>query len=321
MGEFNLIRTWFSRLTEGRAESLGLLDDAAVLDIPAGKQLVISSDTMNAGTHFLSDADPADIARKSLGAALSDLAAMAADPFCYQLSIAFPEPPVEPWIEGFVEALQAENKRYNIFCSGGDTTSIAGPALSISLSVMGLVPGGQALTRAGAKPGDALVLTGPVGDAWVGLQVLREVIAVRDAAPFIKAYNRPQPRFAAVNAMRKYARAAIDISDGLVADLGHICTASKCGAIVEMALAPYSHEAHEVIDTGLADAQMLLTGGDDYELLLACAPQDLEALLEGLKSAGLNPAVIGRFDDGRGVRVLDAQGAEIHLERSGWRHF
>jgi thiamine-monophosphate kinase len=307
MNEFALIEKYFAPLSHD-----GLQDDAAVLSIPAGYELVVSSDTLNAGTHFLEEASPADIAYKALRSNLSDLAATGADPLSYQLNIAFPRKPDEEWLQKFAKALAEDQNTFGIFCSGGDTTSIKGP-LSISITVLGLVPEGKAVKRDGAKEGDILILTGPVGDAWVGLQILQGKLKTEDDAHFIHAYYKPQPRLDLNEVVRRHAHAAIDISDGLVAEIEHICKASNLTVELQISKISFSPEAMKLLHTQKIKPEDLLTGGDDYQLLLAVSP---EAALH------FPYAPIGRFLAGPAkVNVFDAQNRPLTLSHKGWAHF
>lgn len=305
MNEFDIIGRYFAPLSLD-----GLINDAAVLDIPSGHQLVVSSDTLNAGTHFLKDANPADIAHKALRVNLSDLAAMGATPLAYQLNIAYPEKPAKAWLQAFTGALAEDQQKFGIVCSGGDTTRIQG-ALSISITVMGTVEAGQALIRTGAQPGDVIVLTGPIGDAWIGLKMLQEVIQVPDddQAYFIDRYHRPAPVFIKNT---KHIQAAIDISDGFLADLMHICEGSGVTAHVDARCIPFSDQALRLLDGGTVTLENLLTGGDDYQLILA-VPED---------KAAQYGTIVGRFSQGEPcVHVLDRQGEKVDLKHTGWSHF
>lgn len=311
MNEFDIISKYFAPLSRD-----GLKDDAATLRIPPGHELIVTSDTSNAGTHFMADSSPGDIARKALRRNLSDLAAMGAQPLCYQLNIAFPQKPQESWLAAFTGALREDQEEFGILCSGGDTTSINGP-LSVSITALGLVPVGRGVHRQGAKPGDHVILTGPVGDALIGLRVLQGKIKTGDDDYFIKACYRPVPRTGVAEIVRDHASAAIDISDGLAADLGHVCAASGCGAKIAIAPGIFSEKSREV---PVAPAD-LLTGGDDYELLLAAPPEKAASLLAGLAGAGLKSLKIGEFTAGSGVHVCDAQGFPVPLDITGWTHF
>jgi thiamine-monophosphate kinase len=304
MHEFDMIEQYFAPLGKD-----GFKDDAAVLQIPARHELVVTSDTLNEGTHFWIGEEPAFIAHKALRVNLSDLAAMGADPFCYQLNIAYPKKPSEDWLRKFTGALAADQKEFGIFCSGGDTTSING-SLSISITALGLAPTGSAVKRSGAQAGDAVVVTGSIGDAFIGLEILRGNLKSENPAPFLNAYKKPYPATKIAVHLRAHAHAAADISDGLLADLGHICAASCLSAVIELDKIPFSCEAFD-----LATPEQLLTGGDDYRLVLAMAPEDLPKLV-------FPHFVIGHFAAGEGgVKVLDKNGKSLSFSASGWQHF
>jgi thiamine-monophosphate kinase len=313
MNEFELIQKYFQPLTEGRD---ALMDDAAVIQIPGGRELVVTSDTSNAGTHFMEDAAPGDIATKALRRNLSDLAAMGAKPFAYQLNLSFPQKPEEAWLKGFSEALQKDHKLFGVYCSGGDTSSIKG-ALSVAITAFGLVPAGQAIHRKGAKAGDHIIVTGTIGNAVTGLHVLQKKISTETDEAFIKTYYRPMPRTAHADTLRKYASAAIDISDGLAADLGHICQASGVGAKIILAPGLLSPAA---LKAGMKPED-LIAGGDDYELVLAVPPTKSNALMKDLTTQGLKPLKIGEFVGMPGLVVHDEKGAPMALKNLGWRHF
>lgn len=306
MTEFEMIAKYFAPLTMGR---VALDDDAAVLKIPDGQELVVSSDTLNAGVHFFGNSAAGDIARKALRVNLSDMAAMGAKPFCYQLNIAFPSKPDAEWLTEFCASLQDDQQRFHVFCSGGDTTSIQG-GLSISITMMGLVDQGRAWRRGGAQAGDRLVLSGHVGDAWIGLEVLRGHLKTADDDYFVRAYYEPVPQFG-IQAYGDCVRAAIDVSDGMIADLGHICSSSGVGARVDFSAILFSAQAQALIDAGQVDAMQLLNGGDDYQLLLAVAS---DAVIDGVQ-------VIGEFVAGAGVVVVDGNGQDIPVRHTGWSHF
>lgn len=306
MNEFDVIAKYFLPLTQGRAEAGSLRDDAAVLDVPEGCELVVTSDTLNAGTHFPVEAAPDDIAHKALRVNLSDLAAMGARPYAYQLNIAFPERPREDWLAAFTAALLKDQAEFGIFCSGGDTTSIKGP-LSISVTAMGLADRGKVWKRSGAESGDVLVLTGPPGDAWIGLQILQGKMRTEDDEYFTRRYYRPSPRFVAGP-----VHGAIDISDGLVADLRHICHASGLAAHIAFEKILFSPQAEKLLAAGQVTPEQLLTGGDDYELLLACAPE---------YAGDLPGHVIGRFETGAPDVCITKAGVKLDFQSSGWTHF
>lgn len=304
MNEFSIIAQYFAPL--GRD---GFKDDAAVIGVPPGRELVVTSDTLNEGTHFWPGEAPEFIAHKALRVNLSDLAAMGADPLCYQLNIAYPRRPSAEWLAAFTAALAADQAEFGIYCSGGDTTSINGP-LSISITAIGTVLEGQAVRRSGAKAGDAVVLSGPVGAAWLGLEILRGHIAPDDPALFLDAYRRPVPQTRIAPSVRRFAGAAADVSDGLIADLGHICSASGVRAVIRAADIPLPNGAGV-----LAPLEKLLSGGDDYQLVMAVAPERLSQL-------DFPHFVIGRFEAGEpGVHVVDEQRRALPFASAGWQHF
>ncbi len=281
MNEFDLIKTYFQPLSD-----IAFNDDAAVLSVPEGRELVVTSDTLNEGVHFRADDGPEFIAKKSLRANLSDLAAMGAKPFYYQLNLALPEGVTPQWLAAFASALKEDQEEFGIKLSGGDTTR--GP-LSVSITAMGLVREGRAVRRGGARAGDVILLSGPVGEA-----VARDYHYI------------PRPRTDLIEIMQEYAHGAADISDGLVADLGHIAAVSGLKACVELAKIPLFK------DTALS-AQELLSGGEDYELLIAAAPSDAPQFP--------GCTVIGTFEAGQGVEVLDESGKALSFAKTGWQHF
>ncbi len=320
MHEFEMIRDYFRPLTMERAEAGGLLDDAAILNVPAGFDLVMSSDTLNGGVHFLENEDPAHIAHKCLRVNLSDMAAMGAKPYCYQLNLAFSNMPDPAWAKAFSDALMADNKEFGVFCSGGDTTVVEGPLL-VSMTVTGLVPKGKAVKRFGAQPGDLAVVTGNVGDAAIGVKVLLGLLELDDPAPFLEACHKPMPRTPISEIIHTYAHAGIDVSDGLIADLSHVCDVSSVAACLELDKIPFSDAARAVVESGNATPQELLTGGDDYEILMAIPPADVDAFISESKQRGVNASVIGGFQTGDGVQVVDADGQALEFDRKGWTHF
>lgn len=322
MNEFEMIERYFLPLTRGHAGAGGLRDDAAVLDIPDGHELVVTSDTLNENIHFLAGELPENIARKALRVNLSDLAAMGAMPLCYQLNIAFPQKPDEAWLSAFSKALQEDNKAYDVFCSGGDTTSIKGGYLSISITAMGLVPKGSAVRRVGAKDGDYIVLTGGVGDAYLGLKVLQEGLDAQGFAYAVFRYQVPCPRLNIEGIVRQYAHAAVDISDGLLADCMHIAKASGLGVEIDLDELLFSEDVQRALDKKIIKLEDVLKGGDDYELILAVSPEDLSKLVFELQKNDLNPLVIGVFiESSLNLSLLNTRTLCIGDEYLGWKHF
>ena len=320
MNEFEMIREYFLPLTLGRAEAADLEDDAAVLNVPDGFDLVISSDTLNAGVHFLKTEAPENVAHKALRVNLSDIAAMGAKPYSYQMNVAFQNAPDIEWVKRFSGALLEDSKEFDVFCSGGDTTVTEGPML-ISITITGLVPKGGAVHRTGARTGDLAVVTGNIGDAAIGVKVLLDALHIDNAQSFLDAAHRPVPRVAISDEIREYAQAAIDISDGLIADFCHICGASELGLRLNLADVPLSAGARALIENGTVDYEQLVTGGEDYEIAMAVAPEDFEAFQAKASAKGIELSVVGVFEEGNDLLVFDADGKEVHFKRPGWTHF
>lgn len=305
--EFGLIARHFRPLAG--PGGLGLLDDAALLDPPPGRQLVLTADAMVAGVHFLPD-DPADsVGQKLLRVNLSDLAAMGAVPLTYLLTVSAPRTTRDDWFAGFAAGLAEDQARFGITLSGGDTTSTPGP-ITLTLTAIGHVVPGHALRRAGAQAGDEVWVTGTIGDGALGLLALQGRVADPDGW-LAGRYRRPEPRLGI--ALHGIVSACMDVSDGLVQDLGHLCRAAGLGAVIAAATVPRSPAAMALGDAFLPTC---LTGGDDYELLMAVPPGRAAQLPVECRMTR-----IGTFVPGKGVRVLDADGADMALDRPGWSHF
>jgi thiamine-monophosphate kinase len=312
-GEFALIARHFKPLAG--PGGLGLTDDAAVIAPPPGRELVLTADAMVAGVHFLPEDSPADIARKLLRTNLSDLAAMGAAPLGYLLTVSVPRGTPDAWFAGFAAGLAGDQADFGITLLGGDTTSTPGP-IGLSLTALGTVAPGEAIRRSGARPGDGLYVTGTIGDGALGLLAAQGTLP--DPTGWLSdRYRLPRPRLGI--ARYGIVSAALDISDGLVQDVAHLCRASGCDAEIVAADVPRSDAARAAGDEFLP---LCLTGGDDYELALA-VPQDAETRFVAHASAlGVAVALIGRFVAGEGtVRVLAADGSDMPLARGGWSHF
>ena len=311
--EFDLIARIRARAGTRGDVVLGIGDDAALLAIPPGTELVVTADTLNAGVHFFPDVAPADLGWKALAVNLSDLAAMGARPAWCTLSLSLPQ--ADPaWIEGFLDGFCDLAARHGIALVGGDTTR--GP-LSVSITAMGHVEAGHALRRDGARVGDEIWVTGTPGDAAAALQSLLSGAAVDRA---LRArLDRPTPRVEAGRGLLGVASACVDISDGLLADLGHLCRRSGVGAQVQLEQLPVSR--------ALAGFRPQLRwawqagGGDDYELCFTAAPQRADEVQAALDFAGVPGARIGRIVAGQGVQALDAAGAPWQAPRVGYDHF
>jgi thiamine-monophosphate kinase len=312
-GEFALIARHFRPLAGPGA--LGLGDDAAVFAPPAGRELVATVDAMVGGVHFLPD-DPADlVGRKLLRCNLSDLAAMGATPLGYLMTVSAPRDTPDAWFAGFAAGLALDQAEFGITLLGGDTTSTTGP-VCLSLTALGTVAPGTALRRNGARPGDGVWVTGTIGDGALGLLAARGEIA--DESGFLAGrYRLPRPRLALGSRLHGIAHAAMDVSDGLVQDLGHLCRAGTLAAEINAAAVPLSPQARAA-----NRLERCLTGGDDYELLLAVPPEQEPALREAARAADIPVTLVGRFRNGTpGVTVRGIDGAEMHLEQGGWSHF
>ncbi|KQX97123.1 thiamine-monophosphate kinase [Rhodanobacter sp. Root480] len=300
---------------------LGIGDDAAVLAVPAGQELVVAIDTMVEGTHFLPGTAPADLGWKALAVNLSDLAAMGATPAWALLALTLPKADAA-FVDGFAEGFAQLAQPHRLALVGGDTT---GGPLCISVAVHGFVPPGQALTRAGAQVGDEVLVTGTLGDALAGLYALREpphdnVHQATLRQSLIERLTRPEPRVAAGIALRGLASACVDISDGLLADLGHICSASGVGAELEAAQLPRSPALRELHGED-ESIQLALSGGDNYELCFTVPPQRLAAALAALAETGCPVTRIGRIVEGHDVRVRAVDGSPLTVTMKGWEHF
>jgi thiamine-monophosphate kinase len=291
--------------------ALDLLDDAALLTPPADTELVLAADAMVAGVHFLPDDPPGTIGRKLLRVNLSDLAAMGADPLGYLMTVALPRGTPDEWVAGFAAGLLEDQREFGLSVLGGDTVSTPGP-LTLSLTILGTVARGQALRRAGAGPGDDIWVSGRIGDGYLGLRAARGEIA-DPGGVLARRYRLPDPRLALGRALRGVARAAMDVSDGLLQDLSHLCRAGGCAAVVEAARVPVSDAATPRV--------ALLTGGDDYELLFAASTGD-RARVEAAAAAARTPVMrIGRFTPGAPhVTLLDEAGQDITPATLGWSH-
>ncbi len=320
--EFDLIELIRQRTAQPRDDvRLGIGDDAAVLAVPADQDLVVAIDTLVEGVHFPRGTAAADIGWKALAVNLSDLAAMGASPAWALLSLTLPQAD-SAFVEGFVEGFVQLAQPHRLALVGGDTTR--GP-LTVSVAVHGFVSPGKALTRSGARVGDVVLVTGTLGDAAAGLHALQfpprgEAAHTHLREQLIERLNRPTPRLAAGIALRDQAHACVDISDGLLADLGHICTASGVGAEIDAALLPRSSALLDLHDDTRA-LQFALSGGDDYELCF-CVPANLAARVQAdLSRLGGGATRIGRIVAGAGVRVRGQDGAWLECGSDGWEHF
>lgn len=318
-GEFDLIARLLAPLTGGDDRALGLLDDAAVIPQRSGIDTVISTDTLVAGVHFLM-IEPADvIARRLLRVNLSDIAAMGAEPFAYFLNLSLPADIGDDWLETFVAGLQTDQQAFGLNLLGGDTTRTPGP-LTLSVTIFGEAPAGHVVRRSTARSGDLVFVSGTIGDAGLGLPRLRDGAGTGD--PLVKRYQLPDPRVSLGMSLRDIASAMADVSDGLLADLGHICAASAVGATIELAAVPVSDAARSAIGDDENNNLGLLTSGDDYELVFTVPPERSDAARKAADAAGTSIRAIGRLEGGDGgVTVRSVDGRNITPEKTGYRHF
>jgi thiamine-monophosphate kinase len=319
MGEFELIRRYFVRdaVAPGAGVALGIGDDCAVLTPTPGWQWLVSADMLVEGRHFLSTVAPERLGHKALAVNLSDLAACGATPRAFFLSMALPRADAA-WLEGFARGLFALADAHGIHLAGGDTT--AGP-LNLSLTVMGEAPVGQALLRSGARAGDQVWVSGCLGDARLALEVFRGHLSLpgEQFQQVRQAMECPQPRVALGQALRGVASAAVDVSDGLLGDLGHVLARSGVGASLELAALPRS--AVLAAQPEALQQLCLLAGGDDYELVFTAPPEAHAAVLAAAQASATPVHCIGRIEAQPGLRVLDAQGREQPLALQSFDHF
>ncbi|MDE1886398.1 MAG: thiamine-phosphate kinase, partial [Xanthomonadaceae bacterium] len=288
--------------------------EAALLAVPAGTLLAVSTETLVAGVHFMQDTTARDIGWKSLAVNLSDLAVMGAEPAWATLALTLPVADAR-WVEEFAEGFAALATQHRVALVGGDTTQ--GP-LSITVMVHGLLPERLALTRSGARVGDGVYVTGTLGDAAAGLHQMQS--QSRGDSRLLERLHRPTPRVAQGLLLRGHATACIDISDGLAADLDHVCAASSVSAEIDADALPASPALLAACAAGTRRA-FQLAGGDDYELCFTASDAGSGDLLDALARSGCAATRIGRIGTGGGVRLRDAAGNPVSLPRRGWEHF
>ncbi|HXV23029.1 MAG TPA: thiamine-phosphate kinase [Alphaproteobacteria bacterium] len=320
-GEFDLIRRYFAPLAGPGA--LSLTDDAAVIEPRPGWSMVATVDTVLSGVHFLPQDPPDLVARKALRVNLSDLAAMGAEPLGYLLVTALPPDTEESWLERFTQGLALDQAEFAISLLGGDTAATPGP-LSVTITALGQVEAGRALLRSTARRGDGVYVSGTLGDGAFGLKLAKGGgVRLRegDRAFLLDRYRLPRPRVALGRRLVGIATAAIDLSDGLAADLGHVCEASGLGARIEGPRVPLSDAARAMIAIGEGSVTEAITGGDDYELLFTAPPQAEPALAQIAAKLDLPLTRLGALCKEPGVVALDDAGHTLPLGTGGYRHF
>lgn len=323
--EDSLIARYFKPLATDPG-AFGLVDDAAVLS-SSGDDIVVTTDAVVEGVHYLATDPPDTIARKALRVNLSDLAAKGAVPAGFVLTLAL-RSKEDAWLRPFADALGEDAREFACPLLGGDTVSTPGPQM-ISITAFGRVPKGRMVGRTGARPGDRILVTGTIGDAALGLGVLTggaaaAALATDPAAreALVSRYRVPQPRNPLARAVRDHATAAMDVSDGLAGDLTKLCAASGVSATVDVARVPLSAAAADLVARNAVCVETLLAGGDDYEVLCTVSPAQADALIAAGRATGLAVTAIGTIVAGQqGPRFLDGQGQELVLRRLSYSHF
>jgi thiamine-monophosphate kinase len=325
-GEFELIARYFAPLARDFPGAYGLRDDAAVIAPAPGHELVVKTDAIVGGVHFFDDDPPALVARKALRVNLSDLAAKGARPLAYLVDLIVPAAIDEAWIAAFAGGLAADQEIFGVHLIGGDTDATPGP-VTVAITAFGDVPEGRILRRGGARPGDTVYVTGTIGDAALGLRAQRHGLnSLDDAhlAHLVERYRLPQPRVALGPKLLGIATAALDVSDGLVADLGHLCTTSGVDAIIDEARLPLSNAAQAALISEPALMETVLTGGDDYEIVFAAPPGAADRIAGLALASGVRITAIGRLEALAGkrgaVHVMDEAGHRRALKVAGWQH-
>lgn len=321
-GEFERIARFLAPLADNRPEALGLLDDAAVLRPPSKGSYATTLDTMVEGVHYLPDDPPERVARKLLRVNLSDLAAMGAEPYGYLLSLCLPRERDDSWLAAFCQGLREDQEIFGIGLLGGDSVSTKGPAV-LSLCAIGIGEEEKLFRRSGAQVGDLLFVSGTIGDGFLGLAVRRQEflwLASQERNALARRYQLPEPRLALAAALRGSVTAAIDVSDGLLADAGHLAETSGVAIEISAPRIPLSKAAESILADDPELFPSLLGGGDDYELLFAAPPSARQAVLAAAEASATPVTEIGKVAAGKGVSLLDRAGEAISVDRKGWTH-
>lgn len=322
-GEFELIARLFAPLAQGESGAFDLTDDAAALEPKPGHDIVLTTDAIVAGVHFFPDDPPDTIAQKALRVNLSDLAAKGAVPRAYLLTLAVPPSIDDGWLKAFAGGLRRDQRRFAVTLVGGDTVATPGP-LTVNIAALGEVAHGKVVRRAGAKVGDEVWVSGSIGDAALGLRLLKGEslgLSERQAARLIGRFRVPEPRIGLGRAIGRLAHSCLDVSDGLVADLGHVAARSAVGIEIDAGAIPLSPAARDVIANGRATIGDLITAGDDYELAFTAPASAAPHLTAASAKAKVVLSRIGRVVVGKGVAVIGVDGKRLTLLRAGYTHF
>jgi thiamine-monophosphate kinase len=320
--EFALIHELFAPLSASAPGAYGLQDDAAVIDVPPDRELVITTDALVESVHFLAE-DPADlVAKKALRVNLSDLAAKGAVPSGYLVALSLPDRISDQWLRGFAKGLAEDQARFAVTLLGGDTTATPGP-LTIAITAVGLVARGRTLRRGGAQIGDGVYVTGTIGDAGGGLivRVDRRDLHPADWHFLISRYQLPEPRTVLGPRLIGLASAALDVSDGLLADLGHIAEVSGVGIRLEAERIPLSPALRALWGSGADAATRAATAGDDYEIAFTAPDRVAAELVQLAKETGVPIHEIGRVELGRAAALVGSDGKPLPVARPGYVHF
>jgi thiamine-monophosphate kinase len=323
LGEFEIIKTYFSPLSRSEKGAFNLTDDAAVIEIPDGKSMVVTTDTLVEGVHFLSEDLPENIAKKLLRVSLSDLAAMGSVPAYYNLSIATKLGTTSEWFKAFSEGLLADQIQFGVTLIGGDTVATSGP-LTLSLTAMGFVKKGKAISRSGAKLGDDIWVSGLIGDAALGLRAAKgKLISISEENKnyLISKYTQPNPQTLLGPKLSGHVNSAIDVSDGLIGDLDHICETSKLGANIQITDIPISRAASIIVTEKPHYLDLILSGGDDFELLFT-ADKSFRTVAKSLtKMLDVSLTKIGVMVSRRSIEIFDENGNKYFIQNNGYTHF
>ena len=318
--EFEIISDFFSPLARDKG-SFGLSDDVAVLSKAKGYHFIVSTDMLISEVHFFSNDDPEDIASKCIRVNISDIVSKGAIPKYYFLSIALPKETDDKWIKSFTKSLKIEQKNFNISLMGGDTVSTTGP-LTINIVCIGVIEKNKLIRRNGAMPGEDIYVTGEIGSAKIGLEILKKnIIANSDLENyFIKKYRLPCPRNKLGPKLINLASSSIDISDGLISDLNHICLASNVKAEVNYSLLPVSNCISQLNLTENQLKNIILNGGDDYEIIFTSNSLNSTKIFDLSKFLEVNITKIGMIVQGEGIEVFDKESKKIDLILDGYKH-